>query len=59
MRTTFGFGNLFRSVSLVVSSLQNLGFVCGQATIVNICFIDDVLDVARSYLIGCLRACVD
>ena len=46
-------------MSLVVSSLQNLGFVCGQATVVNICFIDDVLDVARSYLVGCLRACVD
>ena len=59
MRKTLGFGNLFRSVSLVVSSLQNIGFVCGQATVVNICFIDDVLDVARSYFIGCLQGCVD
>ena len=54
-----GFGNLFRSVSLVVSSLQNLEFVCGQAAVVNTCFTDGVFDVARSYLIGCLQACVD
>ena len=59
MRKTLGFGNVFRSVSLVVFSLQKIGFVCGQATVVNICVIDDILDVARSYLIGCLRACVD
>ena len=59
MRKTLGFGNLFRSVSLVVSSLQNLGFVCRQATVVNACFMDGVFDVARSYLIGCLQAWFD
>ena len=58
MRKSLCFGNLFCSVSLVVSSLQNLGFVCGQATVVNTCFMDGVLDVARSYFIGCLQACV-
>ena len=58
MRKTLCFGNLFCSVSLVVFSLRNLGFACGQATVVNSCFMDGVFDVARSYVIGCLQACV-
>ena len=59
VRKTLGFGNLFRGVSSVVPSLQALGLFCRQATVANTCFIDDVVDVTRSYLIGCLQACVD
>ena len=58
VRRTLGFGNLFRDVSLVLSSLQTLGNLSRQATVVNTCLVDDVLDVARSYFIGCLQACV-
>ena len=58
MRKTLGFGNLFCSVSLLVSSLQNLGFACGQVTVVNTCVMDGVFDVARSYFFGCLQAYV-
>ena len=58
-RGTLAFGNVSRGVSPILLLSQNLGSTCGRAAAVNIYLIDDVLDVARSYLIRCLRACVD